>query len=82
MLRPESRPVEARPKDICVGLRDDIEIARKKKDDRRFQSILDHAIDCFYDWMVEILGKGDLSPLGERPCASPALRRWFSPRQE
>ena len=75
VLRPEDVRLGARPKDICLRLRDDIETAYKKKDDRRFQSILDHAIDCFYDGMVEILGEGDLLPLGKYPYPSLAVRR-------
>jgi hypothetical protein len=71
MLRPEEVRMGREHKDICVRLRDDIEKAHKEYD-RRFQSILDHPVDYFYDWMVEILGEGDPSTLGEYPYPSPA----------
>ncbi len=74
MLRPEDVRLGREHKDICVRLRDDIEKAHKEYD-RRFQSILDHPVDYFYDWMVEILGEGDPSTLGEYPYPSPAVRR-------
>jgi hypothetical protein len=74
MLRPNDVRLGRENKDICVRLRDDIEKAHKEYD-RRFQSILDHPVDYFYDWMVEILGEGDPLALGEYPYPSPALRR-------
>jgi hypothetical protein len=74
MLRPEDVRLGREHKDICICLRDDIEKAHKEYD-RRFQSILDHPVDYFYDWMVEILGEGDPSALGEYPYPSAALRR-------
>ena len=44
---------------ICVSrLRDDIEKAHKEYQ-RRFQPILSHPVDYFYDWMVEVLAAGD-----------------------
>ncbi len=61
-------------KDICVRLKDDIAKARKEYD-RRFQTILDHPVDYFYSWMVEILADGDAAALGEYPYPSAALRR-------
>jgi hypothetical protein len=74
MLRPNDVRLGREHKDICVRLRDDIEKAHKEYD-RRFQSILDHPVDYFYDWMVEILGEGDPAALGDYPYPSPALRR-------
>jgi hypothetical protein len=74
MLRPDDVRLGREHKDICVRLRDDIEKAHKEYD-RRFQSILVHPVDYFYDWMVEILGEGDAEALGEYPYPSPVLRR-------
>ena len=74
MLRPKEVRLGREHKDICLRLRDDIEKAHKEYD-RRFQSILGHPVDYFYDWMVEILGEGDPEALGEYPYPSPALRR-------
>ena len=74
MLRPNDVRLGREHKDICVRLRDDIEKAHKEYD-RRFQSILEHPVDYFYDWMVEILGEGDPATLGEYPYPSPVLRR-------
>lgn len=74
MLRPNDVQLGREHKDICVRLRDDIEKAHKEYD-RRFQSILEHPVDYFYDWMVEILGAGDPAALGEYPYPSPVLRR-------
>ena len=74
MLRPNDVRLGREQKDICVRLRDDIEKAYKEYD-RRFQSILDHPVDYFYDWMVQILGEGEPAALGEYPYPSPVLRR-------
>src|SRR5580704_834826 len=74
MLRPNEVRLGREHKDICFRLRDDIEKAHKEYD-RRFQSILVHPVDYFYDWMVEILGEGDPAALGEYPYPSPVLRR-------
>jgi hypothetical protein len=74
MLRPSEVRLGREHKDICLRLRDDIEKAHKEYD-RRFQSILVHPVDYFYDWMVEILGEGDPQTLGEYPYPSPVLRR-------
>jgi hypothetical protein len=74
MLRPDEVRLGREHKDICVRLRDDIEKAHKEYD-RRFQSILVHPVDYFYDWMVEILGEGDPATLGEYPYPSPVARR-------
>ena len=74
MLRPNEVRLGREHRDICVRLRDDIEKAHKEYG-RRFQSILGHPVDYFYDWMVQILGDGDPQALGEYPYPSPALRR-------
>ena len=74
MLRPNEVRLGREHRDICVRLRDDIEKAHKEYG-RRFQSILGHPVDYFYDWMVQILGDGDPQALGEYPYRSPALRR-------
>ena len=74
MLRPKDVLLGKENKDICVRLRDDIEKAHKEYD-RRFQTILGHPVDHFYDWMVEILGDGDPNTLGAYPYPSPVLRR-------
>jgi hypothetical protein len=70
MLRPEQVRLGREQQDICVRLRDDIEKAYKEYY-RRFQPILDHPVDYFYYWMVEILAGGDPQALGEYPYASP-----------
>ena len=74
MLRPRDVALGKEHNDICTRLRDDIEKAHKEYD-RRFHAILDHPVDYFYDWMVEILGDGDPKALGEYPYPSPVLRR-------
>jgi hypothetical protein len=74
MLRPEDVRLGRENKDLCLRLRDDIEKAHKEYD-RRFQPILDHPVDYFYDWMVEILAGGDPQALGEYPYPSAVLRR-------
>jgi hypothetical protein len=74
MLRPNDVRLGKEHKDLCVRLRDDIERAHREYD-RRFQTILGHPVDYFYDWMVEILCDGDPGALGEYPYPSPVLRR-------
>jgi hypothetical protein len=74
MLRPEQVRLGRQHKDICVRLRDDIEKAHREYD-RRFKPIMDHPVDYFYRWMVEILAEGDVSALGEYPYATTALHR-------
>jgi len=74
MLRPNDVRLGREHKDICLRLRDDIDKAHKEYD-RRFQSILDHPVDYFYDWMVEILGEGHPENLGEYPYPSSIVRR-------
>ena len=60
--------------DLCIRLREDIDKA-KKEYDRRFRSILDHPVDYFYKWMVEILAEGNPEALGKYPYPSPVHRR-------
>ena len=74
MLRPADVQLGKENNDICSRLRDDIERAHKEYD-RRFHTILDHPVDYFYAWLVEILGEGDPQALGEYPYPSPVLRR-------
>lgn len=74
MLKPEDVRKGLEHKDICVRLRSEIDKARKEYD-RRFQKILDHPVDYFHHWMVEILASGDPEALGEYPYPSPVLRR-------
>jgi hypothetical protein len=71
MLRPEQVRLGREKKDICIRLKDDIEKAHREYD-RRFKPIMDHPVDYFYRWMVEILAEGDAHALGEYPYATPA----------
>jgi len=68
MLRPEQVRLGRDHKDICIRLKDDIEKAHKEYD-RRFRPIMDHPVDYFYRWLVEILADGDAALLGEYPYA-------------
>jgi hypothetical protein len=70
MLRPEQVRLGRENKDLCIRLRDDIEKAHREYD-RRFRPIMDHPVDYFYRWLVEILAEGDAHLLGEYPYASP-----------
>ncbi|HXN51603.1 MAG TPA: hypothetical protein VN943_06665 [Candidatus Acidoferrum sp.] len=70
MLRPEQVRLGRENKDLCIRLRDDIEKAHREYD-RRFKPIMDHPVDYFYRWLVEILAEGDAHALGEYPYASP-----------
>jgi hypothetical protein len=71
MLRPEQVRLGRENKDLCIRLRDDIEKAHREYD-RRFKPIMDHPVDYFYRWLVEILAEGDPHALGDYPYASPA----------
>jgi hypothetical protein len=73
MLRPEQVRLGREKKDLCIRLKDDIEKAHREYD-RRFKPIMDHPVDYFYRWLVEILAEGDPSALGEYPYA-PARHR-------
>jgi hypothetical protein len=74
MLNPDKVRLGREQKDICVRLRDDIEKAHREYD-RRFRPIMDHPVDYFYRWMVEILADGDAHALGEYPYSVPAHHR-------
>jgi hypothetical protein len=74
MLRPEEVKQGRQNKDLCARLKADIEKARKEYD-RRFRAILDHPVDYFYDWMVDILADGDPNALGEYPYRISGSRR-------
>jgi hypothetical protein len=71
MLHPDQVRQGRENKDLCIRLKDDIEKAHREYD-RRFKPIMDHPVDYFYRWMVEILAEGDASALGEYPYAVPA----------
>jgi hypothetical protein len=71
MLRPEQVRIGREKKDLCIRLKDDIEKAHREYD-RRFKPIMDHPVDYFYRWMVEILADGDAHALGDYPYATPA----------
>ena len=71
MLRPEQVRLGRENRDICVRLKDDIEKAHREYD-RRFRPIMDHPVDYFYRWLVEILAEGDPHALGEYPYATHA----------
>lgn len=74
MLKPDEVRKGREKKDLCVRLRSELDKARKEYD-RRFQKILDHPVDYFHHWLVEVLGNGDSETLGEYPYPSPVLRR-------
>jgi hypothetical protein len=73
LLRPEEVKLGREKHDLCQRLRSDLDKARKEYD-RRFRAILDHPVDHFHHWMVEILAKGKDDALGEYPYPSPVLR--------
>jgi hypothetical protein len=68
MLHPDQVRQGRENKDLCIRLKDDIEKAHREYD-RRFKPIMDHPVDYFYRWMVEILAEGDAGALGEYPYA-------------
>lgn len=73
MLRPNDVKLGKEQRDLCWRLRDDLEKAHREYD-RRFQTIMVHPVDYFYDWLVQILADGDPQALGEYPYPSPVLR--------
>jgi hypothetical protein len=73
MLRPNDVRLGKEQRDLCWRLRDDIEKAHKEYD-RRFQTISNHPVDYFYDWLVEILADGDSQAIGEYPYPSAVFR--------
>ena len=74
MLRPEQVRLGRENRDICIRLKDDIEKAHREYD-RRFKPIMDHPVDYFYRWMVEILADGDSGALGDYPYATAGKSR-------
>jgi len=74
MLRPEQVKLGRENRDICIRLKDDIEKAHREYD-RRFKPIMDHPVDYFYRWLVEILADGDASAIGEYPYATAGKAR-------
>jgi hypothetical protein len=74
MLRPELVRQGREHKDICIRLKEDIEKAHREYD-RRFKPIMDHPVDYFYRWLVEILAEGDASLLGEYPYTTAGKSR-------
>lgn len=74
MLSPDKVRLGRENKDLCIRLKDDIDKAHREYD-RRFKPIMDHPVDYFYRWMVEILADGDPHALGEYPYAMPARQR-------
>jgi hypothetical protein len=70
MLNPDKVRLGRENKDLCIRLKDDIDKAHREYD-RRFKPIMDHPVDYFYRWMVEILADGDASALGEYPYGVP-----------
>jgi hypothetical protein len=74
MLHPDQVRLGRENKDICIRLKDDIEKAHREYD-RRFKPIMDHPVDYFYRWLVEILADGDASTLGEYPYATASKSR-------
>lgn len=73
MLSPDKVRLGRENKDLCIRLKDDIEKAHREYD-RRFKPIMDHPVDYFYRWMVEILADGDATALGEYPYGVPVQR--------
>lgn len=73
LLRPKDVRLGRENKDICNRLRSDLDKARKEYD-RRFRAILDHPVDYFHQWLVDILAEGDSKALGDYPYPSPVLR--------
>jgi len=74
MLRPKDVELGLEHKDLCIRLRQDLDKARKEYV-RRFGPILEHPVDYFHHWMVEILAKGDREALGDYPYPTPVARR-------
>jgi hypothetical protein len=74
LLRPDEVRAGREHGDLCARLRTDLDKARREYD-RRFHTILEHPVDYFHQWMVEILAEGDPQVLGEYPYPSPALHR-------
>ena len=74
LLKPDEVRHGREQRDLCARLRNELDRARKEYD-RRFRTILDHPVDYFHHWMVQILANGDPQALGEYPYPTPVLRR-------
>jgi chemotaxis protein histidine kinase CheA len=73
LLRPKEVALGREHRDICTRLKNDLDKARKEYV-RRFQPILEHPIDYFHHWAVEILAEGNAEALGEYPYPTPVNR--------
>jgi hypothetical protein len=74
LLRPKDVQLGRQNHDICTRLKGDIEKARKEYV-RRFGPILEHPVDYFHHWMVEVLAEGKPEVLGEYPYPSAVHRQ-------
>ena len=74
LLRPKDVQLGRQNRDICTRLKGDIEKARKEYV-RRFGPILEHPVDYFHHWMVEVLAEGKPEALGEYPYPSAVPRQ-------
>lgn len=66
LLRPKEVALGRQHQDLCARLKLDLDKARKEYV-RRFQPILEHPVDYFRHWAVEILAEGNAEALGEYP---------------
>lgn len=73
LLRPKEVAQGREHQDLCARLRLDLDKARKEYV-RRFQPILEHPVDYFHQWALEILAEGRPEALGEYPYPTPANR--------
>ena len=73
LLRPKDVQLGRQNHDISTRMKGDIEKARKEYV-RRFGSILEHPVDYFHHWMVEVLAEGKPEVLGEYPYPSAVPR--------
>lgn len=73
LLRPKEVALGREHRDLCTRLRNDLDKARKEYV-RRFQPILEHPVDYFRHWAVEILAEGNAEVLGEYPYPTPVNR--------
>ena len=73
LLRPKEVVQGREQRDLCTRLKNDLDKARKEYV-RRFQPILEHPVDYFRHWAVEILAEGNAEALGEYPYPSPVNR--------
>lgn len=73
LLRPKEVTLGKENGDLCRRLRNDLDKARKEYV-RRFQPILEHPVDYFHHWAVEILAEGRAEALGEYPYPTPVNR--------